>query len=166
MNKKYKVSVIVPVYKVEKYLEKCLDSLVHQTLESLQIIVVNDGSPDNSQNIIDRYVKEYPNKIFGYIKENGGLGDARNYGMQFADGEYIAFVDSDDWVDEKMFELMYNFAVKNEHQIVIGDMYNINDGWTQGMPSKGYRGNNSSPSVSDYMLNCLNPAHAWGKLYY
>lgn len=166
MNKKYKVSVIVPVYNVEKYLEKCLDSLVHQTLESLQIIVVNDGSPDNSQDIIDRYVKAYPNKIFGYIKENGGLGDARNYGMQFADGEYISFVDSDDWVDEKMFELMYNFAVKNEHQIVISDMYNINDGWTQGTPSKGYRGGNPAPSVTDYMLNCLNPAHAWGKLYY
>lgn len=166
MNKKYKVSVIVPVYNVEKYLEKCLESLVYQTLESLQIIVVNDGSPDNSQTIIDRYVEKYPDKVFGYIKENGGLGDARNYGMQFADGEYIAFVDSDDWVDEKMFELMYNFAVKNEHQVVISDMYNINDGWTQGTPSKGYRGENSAPSVADYMLSCLNPAHAWGKLYY
>lgn len=166
MHKKYSVSVIVPVYKVEKYLDKCLDSLVHQTLESLQIIVVNDGSPDGSQDIIDRYAKKYPNKIFSYIKENGGLGDARNYGMRFADGEYIAFVDSDDWVDEKMFELMYNFAVKNKNQVVISDMYNINDGWTQGTPSKGYRGDNPAPSVSDFMLNCLNPAHAWGKLYY
>lgn len=166
MNKKYKVSAIVPVYNVEKYLEKCLDSLVHQTLESLQIIVVNDGSPDNSQAIIDRYVKEYPEKVFGYTKENGGLGNARNYGMKFADGEYIVFVDSDDWVDEKMCELMYNFAVQNGHQIVISDMYNINDGWTQGTPSKGYRGGVSNPTISDYMLSCLNPAHAWGKMYY
>lgn len=166
MSKKYKVSVIVPVYNVEKYLEKCLESLVCQTLDSLQIIVVNDGSPDNSQKIIDEYAKKYPNRVFDYVKENGGLGDARNYGVQFAEGEYIAFVDSDDWVDEKMFELMYDFAVKNGHQIVIGDMYSINDGWELGTPSKEYRGKNPSPSIQDYMLNCLNPAHACGKLYY
>lgn len=166
MKKKYKVSVIVPVYNVEQYLEQCLKSLVNQTLESLQIIVVNDGSPDNSQDIIDGFIKKYPNKVFGYIKENGGLGDARNYGMQYAEGEYIAFVDSDDWVDEKMFELMYNFAESNRHQIVIADMYNINDGWTLGTPSKGYRGDGKNPSVQDFMLNCLNPAHAWGKLYH
>lgn len=166
MKKKYKVSVIVPVYNVEKYLEKCLDSLVHQTLESLQIIVVNDGSLDNSQAIIDRYVEAYPHKVFGYIKENGGLGDARNYGMQFAGGEYIAFVDSDDWVDEKMFELMYGFAERNSYQIVVADMYCINDGWTQGTVAKEYRGENSNPMISDYVLNSLNPAHACGKLFY
>ena len=166
MKRKYKVSVIVPVYNVEKYLAKCLDSLVAQTIDSLQIIVVNDGSPDNSQEIINQYIAAYPTKVFGYVKENGGLGDARNYGMQFAEGEYIAFVDSDDWVDEKMFEQMYNFAVKNKHQIVISDMYNINDGWELGALSKGYRGDNTVPSIRDYMLNCLNPAHAWGKLYF
>ena len=76
MEKKYKVSVIVPVYNVEKYLAQCLDSLVNQTLDALQVIVVNDGSPDNSQEIIDRYVALFPNKVFGYIKKNGGLGDA------------------------------------------------------------------------------------------
>ena len=104
MKRKYKVSVIVPVYNVEKYLEKCLESLVNQTLKSIQIIIVNDGSSDNSQEIIDKYAKQYPNKIFSYIKENGGLGDARNYGLNYAEGEYISFVDADDWVDEKMFE--------------------------------------------------------------
>lgn len=166
MNKKYKVSVVVPVYNVEKYLEKCLDSLVCQTIDSLQIIVVNDGSKDNSQEIIDRYVALYPNKVFGYEKINGGLGDARNYGMKFADGEYISFVDSDDWVDEKMFESMYNFAVNNNYQIVIGDMYCINDGWELGTVANEYRGENSHPTVADYILNCLNPAHACGKLYY
>lgn len=166
MSRKYKVSVIVPVYKVEKYLDKCLNSLVHQTLESLQIIVVNDGSPDNSQIIIDKYVEKYPEKVFGYIKKNGGLGDARNYGMEYAEGEYIAFVDSDDWVDEKMFELMYNFAAKNRYQIVIADMFCINDGWTQGTVAKEYRGENPDPMISDYVLNSLNPAHACGKLFY
>ena len=73
MGRRYKVSVIVPVYNVEKYLKKCLDSLVNQTLKSIQIIVVNDGSKDNSQEIIYQYVKLYPDKIFSYMKENGGL---------------------------------------------------------------------------------------------
>ena len=166
MKRKFKVSVIVPVYNVEKYLPKCLDSLVAQTIDSLQIIVVNDGSSDNSQAIINQYVTGYPDKVFGYIKENGGLGEARNYGMQFSEGEYIAFVDSDDWVDEKMFEQMYNFAVKNKHQIVISDMYSINDGWESGTVAKEYRGDNPQPMIRDYMLNCLDPAHACGKLYF
>lgn len=166
MSKKYKVSVIVPVYNVEKYVEKCLESLVCQTLDSLQIIVVNDGSTDNSQSIIDKYTALYPDKVFGYKKENGGLGDARNYAMQFADGEYISFVDSDDWVDEKMFDNMYNFANKNNYQIVLCDMYCVNDGWELGSVAKEYRGDDSCPTIRDYVLNCLNPAHACGKLYY
>ncbi len=166
MKKEFKVSVIVPVYNVEKYLEKCLDSLVKQTIDSIQIIVVNDGSKDNSQKIINEYVAQYPTKVFGVEKENGGLGDARNYGLQFAKGEYVSFVDSDDWVDEKMFDQMYNFAVQNNYQIVVGDMYCINDGWTLGTVAKEYRGENPYPEVRDYILNCLNPAHACGKLYY
>ena len=86
---KYKISVIVPVYNVEKYIGKCLDSLVNQTLSDIEIIVVNDGSHDNSQKIIDKYVKRYPDKIKSYIKENGGQGSARNYGLEKANGEYI-----------------------------------------------------------------------------
>lgn len=166
MKKKYKVTVIVPVYNVEKYLKQCLESLVNQTIDSLQIIVVNDGSKDNSQAIINEYMAKYPGKVYGYEKENGGLGEARNYGMQFADGEYISFVDSDDWVDEKMFEQMYNYAINNNCQIVVGDMYCINDGWTLGTVAKEYRGNNPYPTIQDFVLSCLDPAHACGKLYY
>ena len=113
-----KVSVIVPVYNVEKYIKKCLDSLVNQTLEDIEIIVVNDGSPDNSQKIIDRYVKKYPKKVKSYIKENGGLGSARNYGLTKATGEYIAFVDSDDYVDLEMYEKLYNIAKQKDIDIV------------------------------------------------
>lgn len=166
MKKKYDVSVIVPVYNVEKYIEKCLDSLVKQTLKSIQIIVVNDGSKDNSQIIIDKYVKEYPDKVFSYQKKNGGLSDARNYGVQYAQGEYIGFVDSDDWIDEKMYEVLFQFAKKENYQIVMCDLITINDGWENGHISKGYRGSNCNPEIIDFMINSLEPAHAWNKLYY
>ena len=116
--KKIKVSLIVPVYNVEKYISKCLDSLVNQTLDDIEIIVVNDGTKDNSQKIIDEYVKKYPNKIKSYIKKNGGLSDARNYGIKRATGEYIGFVDSGDYVDLKLFEEMYKEATKNNCDVV------------------------------------------------
>lgn len=119
---KIKVSVIVPVYNVEKFIDKCLNSLVNQTLKEIEIIVVNDGSPDNSQKIIDEYVKKYPNKIKSFIKENGGQGSARNMGMEKAVGEYISFVDSDDWLDLNTLEKMYNLAKKDKSDIVICDM--------------------------------------------
>lgn len=117
--KKYAVSVIVPVYNVEKYIKECLESLVNQTLKNIEIIVVNDGSPDNSQSIIDEYTKKYPDKIKSYVKKNGGLSDARNYGIKKANGEYIAFVDSDDFVDVTMFEKMYSEALEKKSEIVV-----------------------------------------------
>lgn len=118
-----KVSVIVPVYNVEQYLAKCLDSLVGQTLDEIEIIVVNDGTKDHSQKIIDKYQKEYPNKIKSFIKENGGLSDARNFGLSYATGEYIAFLDSDDYVDLTMYETMYNKAKKENADMVECDFY-------------------------------------------
>lgn len=112
-----KVSVIVPVYNVEPYLEKCLSTLVQQTLTDLEIIVVNDGSTDDSAKIIEKYARKYP-KIKAYRKENGGLSDARNYGLQYATGEYVGYVDSDDFVDEDMFEILYNKGKKENSDIV------------------------------------------------
>lgn len=116
--KKVKVSVIVPVYNVEKYIARCLDSLVNQTLKEIEIIVVNDGTKDNSQEIVDKYVKKYPEKVVSYIKENGGLSSARNYGIKKATGEYIGFVDSDDYVDLNLFKEMYDEAIKNNCEVV------------------------------------------------
>lgn len=118
-----KVSVIVPVYNVEQYLAKCLDSLVGQTLEEIEIIVVNDGTKDHSQEIIDKYQKGYPNKIKSLIKTNGGLSDARNFGLPHATGEYIAFLDSDDYVDLAMYETMYNKAKEENADMVECDFY-------------------------------------------
>lgn len=105
-----KVSIIVPVYNTEKYLKKCLDSLVNQTLDDIEILIVNDGSTDNSQEIINEYKEKYSQKIKCFKKQNGGLSDARNYAVPHALGEYIGFVDSDDYVETDMFEKMYNLA--------------------------------------------------------
>ena len=117
-----KVSVIIPVWNVEKYLEKCLDSVVNQTLQDIEIIVVNDGSPDNSQTIIDRFKNERPTKITALKVENGGQGVARNIGLDIAKGEYISFIDSDDWIDLDMLEVMYNEAINNNCDVVVCDM--------------------------------------------
>lgn len=118
-----KVSIIVPVYNVEKYLSKCLDSLVDQTLKDIEIIIVNDGSPDHSQDIIDKYAKKYPKKIRAFKKDNGGLGDARNYGLKRAKGEFILFVDSDDYIDVNACEKLYNKAISDNYDIVLFKYY-------------------------------------------
>lgn len=108
-----KISVIVPVYNTEKYLEKCLDSLVNQTMNNIEIIVVNDGSIDHSEDIIKKYEEKYKNMIKYYKKENGGLSSARNYGISKAKGKYIAFVDSDDYLDINLFSKLEKYIQKD-----------------------------------------------------
>ncbi|WP_340371769.1 glycosyltransferase family 2 protein [Peribacillus sp. FSL E2-0218] len=115
------MSIIVPVYNVEKYIDKCLYSLANQTLDNIEIIIVNDGSTDNSQNVIDKYVSENGDKMISFKKENGGLSDARNFGLKYAKGEYIGFVDPDDWVDHEMYEKLYDYAKERNADIVISD---------------------------------------------
>ena len=118
-----KVSIIVPIYNVEKYLEKCLKSLVNQTLQEIQIVLVNDGSKDSSGKIAKKFQKRYPEKIIYLEKENGGLSDARNFGIPYATGEYIAFLDSDDYVELSLYEEMYDMAKKEKSDMVECDFY-------------------------------------------
>lgn len=106
------ISIIVPVYNVEQYLEKCVSSIINQTYKNLEIILVDDGATDNSGKICDELAK-LDNRIKVYHKENGGLSDARNYGVEKATGEYIGFVDSDDYIDPEMYEKLYE-AIKKE----------------------------------------------------
>lgn len=113
-----KVSVIVPIYNVEKYLEKCINSLLSQTLEDIQIILVNDGSKDNSGNIAKEYEKNNKDKVIYVEKENGGLSDARNYGLKYATGDFIAFLDSDDYIEKNAYEEMYNKAIEENADYV------------------------------------------------
>ena len=143
-----KVSVIVPVYNVEDYLEKCLNSLVNQTLKEIEIIVVNDGSPDNSQKIIDRYAKKYKN-IKSYTKENGGLSDARNFGIKKAKGEYITFIDSDDYIELTMLEKMYNHAISKKVDIVVCDTINVYEDKIQYLKSNYKYSNNT---IKNYLI--------------
>ena len=111
-----KVSVIIPVYNTEPYLEKCIDSVVNQTLRDIEIIIIDDGSSDGSPDICKRYLND-PRVIY-YRKENEGLAAARADGMARASGEFIGFIDSDDWAEPNMFEKMYNSAVSTGSDIV------------------------------------------------
>ena len=118
-----KVSVIVPFYNVEGYIEKCLETLVNQTLEDIEIILVNDGSKDRSIEIANKFLEAYPDKLVYLEKENGGLSDARNYAIPYAKGEYIAFLDSDDYVEKDMYQKMYELAKKENSDMVECDFY-------------------------------------------
>ena len=153
-----KVSIIVPVYNVEKYLEKCLDSLVNQSFKNIEIIIVNDGSTDNSEKIINKYCQKYHN-IKYLKKKNGGLSSARNYGLKFAKGEYILFVDSDDYIDNNMVELMYNAIIKDDNDIVVCE-FNYDYG------NKKVRSNSNLDYTSDLKKKyLLTPPMACIRLY-
>lgn len=112
-----KFSIVVPVYNVEKYIDKCLKSLESQSYSNFEVIIVNDGSPDNSQKIIDKYV-EKDGRFKCYIKKNGGLSDARNYGLKHITGDYLLFVDSDDYLDKKLLEKINNELTISKVDIV------------------------------------------------
>ncbi|MEE1277137.1 MAG: glycosyltransferase family 2 protein [Fibrobacteraceae bacterium] len=114
------VSIIVPIYKVEPYLRRCLDSIVNQTYTNLEIILVDDGSPDGCPQICDEYAAK-DERIVVIHKENGGLSDARNAGLDICKGEYISFVDSDDWVDERYIEILFDLLTKENADIAIGE---------------------------------------------
>lgn len=158
-----KVSVIIPVYNVEKYLDKCLDSLVHQTIDNYEIIVVNDGTKDNSQNIIDEYKSKYPSLIVSLIKENGGLSSARNYGIEHASGEYVGFVDSDDYVDKDMFRLLYEKAKENNFDMVVCDFNEIHGEEVISYPCHFSKDIIGKANIQKRMVD-IYPS-AWNKIY-
>lgn len=118
------VSIIVPVYKVEKYLERCVQSILRQTLSDIEVILVDDGSPDNCGQMCDELANK-DNRIVVVHKKNGGLSSARNAGLQVANGEYIGFVDSDDAVTPLMYEKLYDIGVKHHCDVVMCDYRRI-----------------------------------------
>lgn len=116
-----KFSIVIPVYNVEDYIAKCLDSLKSQTYDNFEVIIVNDGTKDNSVEVIKKYLKD---KRFNlYEKENGGLSSARNYGLKYVKGDYLLFIDSDDYIECDLLEHLNNILIKKEYDLI---KYKIN----------------------------------------
>ena len=121
------ISVIVPVYNVEKYLSKCIDSIIAQTYTNLEILLVDDGAKDSSGAICDEYAQR-DSRIRVIHKENGGLSDARNRGIEEARGEYLGFIDSDDYIDPDMYEVLYETLTKHDADMSMCGVYELYDG--------------------------------------
>lgn len=115
--KKPLISVIIPVYGVEKYIAQCLESVINQTYKNLEIIVVNDGTKDRSAEIAKKYAAQ-DSRIKVYDFENGGISVARNRGLEIATGDYISYIDSDDWLDKRMYETLLKSAIQNNADMV------------------------------------------------
>lgn len=159
------ISVIVPVYKVEKYLEKCIESVLKQTYTNLQIILVDDGSPDNCGKICDEYAKK-DSRIEVIHKANGGLSDARNVGISKAKGRYIGFVDSDDYIKEDMYEILLNLIKKYDADVSICNLYDVIDG-NECIRNKenGIREYSRLDILKEVLLDKNIQSYAWNKLY-
>lgn len=159
-----KVSVIVPIYNVENYLVQCFESIRNQTMGDFEVLAVNDGSPDNSQEIIDRYV-QMDSRFKSLIKENGGLSDARNYAIPYVNSKYIFFLDSDDSLVLDALEKLVNHAEKTDSDLVICGYYEVS---CNGKPVNPvvYTKEIHSGSLQECpdILNAL-PHCAWNKLY-
>lgn len=157
----FKVSVIVPVYNSHNYLSKCIDSLVNQTLKNIEIILVNDGSTDDSLSIMEKYKQKFNNiKIIN--KKNGGQSSARNLGLTKASGEYILYIDSDDYIDVKMCEKMYNKAKMNNSDIVLCDYYIVECNKKNRVTIIEDDADNNNISNQQYFLT---PPAPWNKLF-
>lgn len=151
-----KITAIVPIYNSEKYLENCLDSLLNQTLKEIQVILINDGSTDNSQEIINKYVKNYPSIFNSFSQKNLGQAAARNLGLKYATGKFISFVDSDDYLELNAYEKAYNFATSNKLDIVCFNLFEENNNIKK--VSSYYRFINY-PNDIKYILNETSPVN-------
>lgn len=163
-----KVSVIIPCYGVEKYLDRCMESVVNQTLQEIEIILVDDGSPDRVPEMCDEYAR-HDSRVKVIHKPNAGLGYARNSGLEIATGEYVAFVDSDDYIDTRMYEELYEKAKASDCDAVLCgfNIESIHGVWTKSSEVKEYvvwRGQ----QVADFMLDMVAsaPKVAMERKYY
>ena len=160
------ISIIIPVYNVEKYLEKCIQSILKQTYKNIQIILVDDGSTDNSGKICDEF-KNKDNRIIVIHKKNGGLSEARNVGIENATGKYIAFVDSDDYVLKDMYETLYKNLIANDADISICKYQYIKEEEKVDLKAdtKDIVVMNNLQAMKELLLNKNITNHTWNKLY-
>ena len=161
-----KLSIVALVYNLEKYLPRCLDSLVNQTLKEIEILCVDDGSTDSAPQIIEEYQRKYPEKVKVFHKENGGEFTTRNYGLEQAIGEYVTFVDTDDYVEPNWAEKLYNAAKQNDADIAVCGFERINLE-TNEVTSKDmtkFGACTKEVSSKDDFILFINPA-PWNKVY-
>lgn len=160
------ISVIVPIYKVEKYLDKCINSIINQTYKNLEIILVDDGSPDKCPQICDQYKKK-DGRIKVIHKPNGGLSDARNAGMKIASGQYISFIDSDDYVSDDFIETLYDVMKSEKSDIVECETIKFCDGEVAKAAQEEFNTLTVKTEEGLKMLIAENGfhQHVWNKLY-
>lgn len=158
-----KVSVIISAYNMEQYIARCIESICDQTLKEIEIIVVNDGSNDNTLNIVEQLYKT-DSRIKIVNKENGGISSARNYGLDYANGKYVLFIDADDWIDRYTCENMYNYAIKNDCDIVMcnANLYYDND-ICKPMNEIGLSNHTMKDLLNELIIGNMLPA-IWNKL--
>ncbi len=162
----YRVSIIIPVYNVEKYVEECFVSLVNQTLDGIQLIIVDNGCLDKSVEIVEKILKNHHNYRIVKLEKNVGLAQARNIGMKYAVGEYISFVDSDDLCDTQMYELMYGQAQRLDADIVVCNVMSFITGKKDGHPHHAqclYQEDEKTYSIKGHPQLWIEMA-AWAKL--
>ena len=163
---KYKLSIVVAVYNLEEYLPRCLDALIKQTLQEIEILCVDDGSTDSAPAIIDRYAEKYPEKVKAFHKTNGGEFTTRNYGLERATGEYVTFVDTDDYVQPNWAEKLYNAAKENDADLAVCGFERIDLNTNKVISTNMTGFGNSVKEIKnndDYLL-FINPA-PWNKIY-
>ena len=160
------VTIVVPIYKVENFLSRCLDSIIAQHYRPLEVILVNDGSPDDCQRVIDRYVANYPDLFIAVRQENQGLGPARNAGMALATGEWLGFIDSDDYVEPDYISAMVELAEAKGVDIVVCNFYlESPTGKRFPFPLMTQARELSGERAAKQSLNLLTvPNFAWNKL--
>lgn len=155
------ISIIIPIYNVEKYIHRCVDSVINQTYQNLEIILVDDGSPDNCGKICDEYATK-DTRIKVIHKENGGLSDARNYGIESATGEWLFFLDSDDWIYPQTIEKLYDAAIKNNVSVSLCTYFKSDNEWC---------GVDTTVEAEEwlpkdlYIKKYIIATNAWAKLY-
>lgn len=161
-----KLSIVAAVYNLEEYLPRCLDALVNQTLQEIEILCVDDGSTDSAPQIIDEYASKYPDKVKAFHKQNGGEFTTRNYGLERATGEYVTFVDTDDYVELDWAEKLYKAAKENDADIAVCGFERIDLDTGKVVSKNMIDFGNTVKEVNnkdDFML-FINPA-PWNKIY-
>ena len=159
------ISIIVPVYKVEPYIKRCVQSIIEQSYKNIEIILVDDGSPDKSGEICDEFSKK-DERIKVIHKPNGGLSDARNAGLKIAKGEYIGFVDSDDYIENDMFECLYKLCTENKAQISIVSYYEYYNGKLISVRKNDKLEKfNKTEAIKELLIDSKIQSYAWNKLF-